>query len=446
MKKINYILILLFVLGCSSTEKLYYAAPSVLPHTDRMMKTPGFWISRHPDPDKIILSSEEIKHFNARVASELKLTKDITTLANFSGRELLTSLQNSLNDFSWKELFLRDGRRVKAEFFSQIKTNMNFAAIPFNIKPQYGFIVHYAHQRFFPTDEELMEKRLDIDFDEIQNSALDVGTPVRILHKSRDGKWVYVESASSDGWVKVNEVALGSLSQVKHFLKDEPFVIVVRPKADIFLDEKRTQYYDSGQMGAQFPVLSKNDGVMAISLPTRREDGILIFKTGYLKLSEVHQGYLPYTPRTMIEQAFELLSAPYGWGGMYGEQDCSRYLQEIFSTVGINLPRNSSAQGKVGQLIAQLDKRPTEQKRDVLKKTAIGGITILQLKGHILLFLGMVDERPFAIHAAWAYRQKGFTHDMVRVINRVVVSDLYLGEGSRKGSLLDRLVIVRMIK
>ena len=78
---------------------------------------------------------------------------------------------------------------------------------------------------------------------------------------------------------------------------------------------------------------------------------------------QVSRGYLPYTPRTVIFQAFKLLHSPYGWGDMYGEQDCSRFIQLVFSTVGIQFPRNSLQQAKVGRLIADFARESGPDKR-----------------------------------------------------------------------------------
>ena len=166
-----------------------------------------------------------------------------------------------------------------------------------------------------------------------------------------------------------------------------------------------------------------------------------------MKKKDVHKGYLPYTPRNIIEQAFSLLNAPYGWGGMYGEQDCSRFIQEIFATVGINMPRNSTDQAKVGELIARFDEKTKEEEKiKIILSRAIGGITTLRLKGHIMLYLGSVNGRPYVIHETWGYKEKGFLRDRIRVINKVVISDLSLGKDSKNGSLLKRIDTVRLIK
>ena len=176
-------------------------------------------------------------------------------------------------------------------------------------------------------------------------------------------------------------------------------------------------------------------------LPRREEDGKMTWVTGYLRLSDVHQGYLPYTAANILRQAFELLNEPYGWGGMYGEQDCSAFLDEVYATVGIRLPRNSSAQRQAGKLLAEFHQDTPDSDKVHALMQAVPGKTLLGLKGHIMLYLGTVDSRPFAIHAVWAYREPvgKKSDDRIRVINRVAVTALYLGEGSKKGSLLNRL-------
>ena len=63
-----------------------------------------------------------------------------------------------------------------------------------------------------------------------------------------------------------------------------------------------------------------------------------------------------------------------------------------------------------------------------------------------MLYLGEVNGQPFAIHDIWAYHEKGPDgKERSRLLNRVTVSDLDLGKGSDKKSLLERIVSVREI-
>ena len=73
------------------------------------------------------------------------------------------------------------------------------------------------------------------------------------------------------------------------------------------------------------------------------------------------------------------------------------------------------------------------------------GATLLRLPGHIMLYLGTVDGRPYVVQEIWGYREPGPGRDRVRLINRVVVSDLSLGTGSWRGSLLSRIDRARII-
>ncbi len=79
--KFTPILVLLFLSSrVLAQERINYEAPSLIGHSLRMMKTAGFWISRHPSPDAVIMSPDAIDQFNAGLRSDKKLTKDIFTL------------------------------------------------------------------------------------------------------------------------------------------------------------------------------------------------------------------------------------------------------------------------------------------------------------------------------------------------------------------------------
>jgi len=54
---------------------------------------------------------------------------------------------------------------------------------------------------------------------------------------------------------------------------------------------------------------------------------------------------------SLISLVNRLVGAPYGWGGLYGNRECSATLQDLFRVFGLWLPRNSSDQAKAGQSI-----------------------------------------------------------------------------------------------
>jgi hypothetical protein len=436
---------------CHVPEKLELRAPSVLPNTTRQMKTAGFWISKIADPDKVVLAAQEINAVNLHTQNQAKLIEDITlSQALIEGKEVAADLMKSVNCLRERSLFLESGNKAGEEFFDTIVQRMNLTAVPDQITLRYGLVVHYTDQRILPTTDALYTEKDDIDFDELQNSSLDVGEPIVVLHQTQGGRWIYGKTQLSAGWVQAKDVVLVDLSDIKCYAARDHFVVVTAPKADIFLNSELTQYYDYVRMGTILP-LSKEDGnIVEVKIPTRNPDGTLSEVSGYLKKQEISVGFLLYTPRNIIDQAFKMLNSPYGWGDMYGEQDCSRFIEEVFSTVGIVMPRNSSQQAQVGTLVASFsDQENPDVKWTALKQKATPGITTLYMKDHIMLYLGLVEGRPYAIHASWGYREKcpgaKSCQETVRVMNRVVVSDLSLGEGSKKKSLLERLLNVRRI-
>lgn len=452
MKKINYFILALCLLsatGCDNKEKLYYSCPDSIPNTCRQMQSPGFWVARNNCADKIILDQAGIETLNSKIEKELKLTQDLSKIVPvYPGEELSSSLRMQANGFVQRRLYSKDSRRVGEPFYQEMERQMNFKGIQPRTLARYGFICHYADQRLLPTDEILTSQPGDIAFDELQNNSLDIGAPLVILHESKDGLWVYAHSATSSGWVKKDSVAFCAFSDFKDFLERQAFIVVVSAKSDIFQDPALKRHIDYVRMGAKFPLLGNfNSEIVKVLIPAQTKEGRFVEQAAYLKKPDVSLGYLAYTPRNIIQQAFKLLNAPYSWGGKNGQQDCSGFIQEVFSTVGIVLPRNSSEQAKVGRLLSSFpEKANNELKISILDKLALGGVTVLQLKGHILLYLGMYAGRPYVIHDIHAYRQKQlWGKDRVRKINRVVVSDLSLGEGSRKGSLLERIISIRNI-
>ncbi|MBI5023850.1 MAG: SH3 domain-containing protein [Candidatus Omnitrophica bacterium] len=486
--RILWVVLVCLCNGCAAQQHsaVLYSPPGLLNHTTSEMRTAGFWISRHPAPDMVILPPEEITRFNQKIREELKLTKDLSAWPSVSaGGELRATLQKTLDDLQARGLKSLDGKKPAPAYWSGARQAMNIDGIPAEIPRQYGLVVRYADQRFLPLEEGLYARAYDEDFDELQNSALDIGTPVVVLHRSLDGQWLWVESSSSAGWVKAKHVAAAVDEQVRPFWSTT-FVVVTVPKGDIYFNRAMTAFAGSLQMGARLPLMRADGDYSEVTVPQRQPDGSVELVPGFIAAEQIHEGYLPYTPRQVLVQAFKMLNQPYGWGGMYQAQDCSRFLQEVFAAVGIELPRDSKNQIQVGrnlgtwgdratgkvQIFSNLDigigtvmprgsnneidagkmlglmeaGTPQAQKMALLAGSAVGGITILGMKGHILLYLGSIEGRAYAIHCVWAYRTPGAGADKTYVLNRVVVSDLTLGEGSTRGSLLDRLNAVRIVK
>lgn len=58
-------------------------------------------------------------------------------------------------------------------------------------------------------------------FDEAQQTSLHVGTPLVLLHASRDGAWFYAESGVACGWIPAADVA-GTDEEFRRLWRDAP--------------------------------------------------------------------------------------------------------------------------------------------------------------------------------------------------------------------------------
>ena len=132
---------------------------------------------------------------------------------------------------------------------------------------------------------------------------------------------------------------------------------------------------------------------------------------------------------------------------MWGFWDCSSYVRDVFGAYGFVLPRNSTSQSKIGVMLGAFDKdTPVDDKYEVLKD-APPGITILRLPGHVMIYLGEVDGKHYVIHDTWGYRDRGpLGRPRLKNIGRVVISELSLGKGGKRGSLIERITHVVIIK
>jgi hypothetical protein len=130
---------------------------------------------------------------------------------------------------------------------------------------------------------------------------------------------------------------------------------------------------------------------------------------------------------------------------MYEERDCSGYIMDVFRCFNIQLPRNSTNQVLASKAIISVEKMDRETRLGTLKSLP-GGISLLQMPGHIMVYLGEIDGIPYAISDFWAWRSPSVNGpDITHRVARVAVTGLMLGEGSERGSFIDRLTNISIL-
>ncbi|MEW6258862.1 MAG: SH3 domain-containing protein [Thermodesulfobacteriota bacterium] len=413
------------------------------PSEDRMLD-PSFWIERSGHTDIVLMTSSDIDRLNQEIRTTFQaglILLDETVLR--SGAVLRRNLRQEYDNLSDR---LSTGPDTRGNKFSKsLLQNLALERIAEDIPVRYGIVTRFCDQRLLPTTAAVVADPESRDIDLVQNSALDIGTPVRILHESRDGLWLFVHCDISAGWVKRNSIAACDRDAVNRFIKPDSPVVFLQPKAPIRKDGPPSPHVIGWlRMGASLPFAGDCLGPwISVWVPQRTSTGDLDVRKGWVFGDDVRIGFLPLTSRNIINQAFRMLGAPYGWGGKGQAQDCSRLIQEIFATMGLMLPRNSGDQARVLETIASFGKEVgCLDRMDTIRCLTEPGGGLIYLKGHIMLYLGSVGESVYVLHATHGYRELHSDSERFVRLNRVVVSDLSLGEGTRKGSLCERLISV----
>jgi len=407
--------------------------PVVIVNKNRHLNIAEFWIDKIENPNKVIMNTKEIDIFNQNTSKQGRLTFFEEINKSYGSSWVRKSIVANYEGISSRTTHFIDGNKISSLFLRSIKDSLNLDAIDTNsVKTRYALTTTYCHQKIVPTNLALLKKKNEIHFDRNQNSALDIASPIAILHSTIDGQWHYGIGPTSSGWVRNDNIAFGTKKEIVNYLNSKNFVITTAAKTSVLIGGK---YHDYMRMGVRLPSLLDIDNMTMVMIPTADSDGKLVFTNATVKTADIHRGYLPYTPKSILRQAFKFLHSPYGWGGMYGEQDCSKFLQEIYATVGVKLPRNSMSQSKVSEAKLELSGLSKQSKHTFLKTTSMVGGTILHLKGHIVLYLGEYKGEPYIIHTVWGGSKRHYP------LARTAITSLNFNNYLRK---IDRLTNITL--
>jgi hypothetical protein len=346
-------------------------------------------------------------------------------------------------------MFDKKGKAVKEVFYKELLDNMNMEAVKETNDLVFGVVVKRTDMRSFPTDEPVFKSPSAKDFDAFQYSAVYPPQPVALLHKSKDGKWGFFQTSFVRGWIKIDNIAFAdNRDDINPHTKDfgvgvNPHsLIITGSKVKVFKDKRNKMVAEAVPMGTALAFQGEDKNYWVVKFPEKNKQGRLQWIDGYVeKRADVHIGPLAYTKRNVINQAFKILGEGYGWGGRNGLRDCSSFIKDVFATMAINLPRHSSHQATVGTVLADIaESSATEDIKKALD-SAVPGITLFGLSGHIMLYLGNINGNYYTLHQLFGYHDK----DGFKTVNKAVVTNLELGTGSHMGAIRDRVKSVNLV-
>jgi cell wall-associated NlpC family hydrolase len=400
--------------------------------------TPEFWIARLPQSDRVILDPAAIAAHNENLFRVDATMHDLRALPTTLSRQQVTQWIQALSERPIRPLFDRDGKPVTAQMLDALADNLALTAVPESAPTRYGLVVHRADLRTFPSPLRAYSRSDDHDIDRFQESAMFPGTPVVLAHESADRQWWFVVSPRYAAWVEKKHIAEGPAAEVFAFVDHEPYRIVTGaiattvntteqpPVSELRLDMGTrvpllADWPPANPVNGQHPYASH-----VIELPTRDADGKLKLEPALLQKNTDTQGdYLPLTRANILRQAFKFLGERYGWGHAYDARDCSGFVSDVYSSMGVRMPRNTRDQSVSAGLDHRIFGAGDDQLARLAAVHALEAGDLVYIPGHVMMAIGSIDGVPYVIHdtTGLSYRAKDGARMHVD-LNEVSVSPL----------------------
>ncbi|MGB5937875.1 MAG: SH3 domain-containing protein [Rhodanobacter sp.] len=422
--------------------------------------TPAFWIGLQADPDRVILDRAAIEAQNAKLLRTDPSMHDLRALPKSLDRAQVAGWIEALSQRPDRPLFDVDGQPVPAATLDAVVGNLALDAIPAQQKTRYGLVVRRAALRTFPTTLRVFSEKGDTDIDRFQESAEFPGTPVAIVHASADGQWLFVISPRYAAWIDKNDVAEGSAAEVFGYADKTPYrVITGATERTVFTREQPAVSQLQLDMGTRVPLqtgLPPDQPVNGqtpyaahvLELPLRKADGTLGFSPALLqKNTDTADGYLPLTRANIIRQAFKFLGERYGWGHAYDGRDCSGFVSDVYRSMGVQMPRNTSRQAISPALEHRTftDKDSRETRLKAAQALQVGDL--VYIPGHVMMVIGHWHGQPYVIHDAGGMSYRKADGGKARIkLNSVSVTPLLPMLYNDRQSYVDRMTSIVRIR
>ena len=459
MRQLGYLLLLALFSACTSTQTNDAPARDhVLIGVQDTRLDPAFWIGRLRAPERILIDERRISAQNTKLVQIDPSMNDLERVPAMLSRSQVRTWIEATSARPRTVLFGESGQLAQHAIDELIEAT-NLDAVAEQQPVRYGLVVRRADLRTFPTRMRVFRSPEEVDIDRFQESAVFPGTPVVIVHTSKNGEWLFVVTPRYKAWIERDHVAEGTAAQVFEYTRRAPYVVVTGSTArTVFTPEDPRVSELQLDMGVRVPLLNDWPADQPVNgqhphtghvveLPVRGEAGELHFRTALLpRAADVSTHYLALTQANLIRQSFKFLGERYGWGHSYNARDCSGFVSEVYRSFGVQLPRNTRDQGMSAAFIriafSMNDTR--EQRVERLRSLEVGDL--IYIPGHVMMVVGHDRGLPYVIHdtANIQYRSGAA---IVRVpVNGVTVTPLTPDLIAEERVLIDQIYSIQRIR
>ena len=318
--------LLILLAGCAGVEQQkapeLYTGPRLVPAEDAIPGIPSdvefadYWIRKIPDPDRVIMTPEQVNEFNLTNPLRGSLVIDIPSMPDQSKGSKIRDYQAANARYLLDAKFYVTGD-IPLEMAERhhIAALMDTSGVPDVIDIKYGIVLQRTLGKLWPTNIPLQSAPGDNEFDQGMVATVDFGEPVALLHTSRDDLWCYVQTENFGCWIPSEAVAFGDIKSVRELTDKSQPLVAIGNRAAVYGSPQDGPAMGNLNMGMYLPIRSAGSAFCEVLVPGRGQNNELVVKRGYVRRSsDVSIGFLPYTPRNVYQECFLLYGARYGWG------------------------------------------------------------------------------------------------------------------------------------
>ncbi|WDL69383.1 SH3 domain-containing protein [Helicobacter winghamensis] len=408
------------------------------------------------EPISLVLPKQDLREFvkDFEVLENMESKKQEYLKHFFSPWEKKVRLKAKDVQWGLQAAYAKQGFGENLEPYSineikALELEANFKTFPSVKKP--AIITRSTNLRVLPTNKpRFLNPKLageGFPFDYWQNSYIYLGTPVLITHYSHSKAWAYVESGFVSGWVNVLDVGILDNRQIKNFKNIKDFLVVKQDYTP--LKNTHKEFLENARIGMLLPLVGSTKTEYETEIYVRDKRGYAHAQRIALEQKNFAKFPMEFSSANVATLAQGLMGEKYGWGGMFGNRDCSMFLRDVLGNFGFYLLRNSQAQMHQNReqksiLYKDISKQNPQEKKDSIKKYGIPFATLLGMKGHIMLYLGEKNGEIYVLHDIWGLRTlQNETQEGRKVLGKIVITSLEVGKGT-KDIKQDELLLYRL--
>ena len=409
--------------GCSLKEPLMHASPELLTYPQKTD-----FLTHNIVQKEVVQEDFTYRYYAPWFRTTLKHTKDEAMWANRSYGIKNRYYGENLHPISDEEI---DNLIASTHFEAYGSVN------------EHAIILYDSQMRNLPSMKPFFKKTTlpgeGYPFDYLQTSRIHVAEPILISHYSKDGAWAFVESSFASGWLPVESFVLLEANKRVELIKAKK-VAITKDNTPLYNDKQRFITY--AKIGAILPYEHEDDDFFYGFIYLK--DASLQAQKMTLRISKNSAKTHPvdFSSQNITHISNALLGEKYGWGGYLSNRDCSAMTRDFLSPFGIWIPRNSAAQKSFGEYVSLKDLTHKEKEAMILKN-GIAFLSLIYLKGHIMLYAGEFEGKPLVMHNVWGVRTMEDGKEGRNVIGKAVITDLYVGENQpnvpESGLLISRV-------